>query len=340
MNIDKLNIVILCGGSGKRLFPLSTEERPKQFLKILPHNGTYISLIEKTIIRCKNIVHREIYCLTDIKYKNNFDDLVTKYNIKLIFEPAKKGTTSAITLALRELNKFNEDPVLFVPSDHFILADDEFSRSIQKSVDNLNSEIIIYGIEASYPETGFGYIQINDQLSDNLYSLECFKEKPNYELAIKYVQQNKSKPTWFFNSGMILSKVEVLLDEIKVHCPFTHPYILSGEVDDYLKLDEVAIDIALLEKTKNIRLWKTDALGWNDIGSWKSYYEILSPQNNTNNLVISDQSKIISSKNNLVINHSPYKINLLGLENIGVIVSDNEILVLNLDYSQKVKDLV
>lgn len=337
---DNLNIVILCGGSGKRLFPLSTEERPKQFLKIIPHNGSYISLIEKTILRCKNIKHKNIYCLTDIKYKNNFQELIEKYNIQLIYEPAKKGTTAAITLALLELYPYNQDPILFVPADHFILADQEFSKSIEKSVESLANEIIIYGIEATYPETGFGYIQINQKITPNLYTLKCFKEKPSYEIASKYVYENKKEPTWFFNSGMILCKIKILLDEIKLYCPFIYPYIKTKHIDEYLKLEEVAIDISLLEKTKNIRLWKTDALGWNDIGSWKSYYQILSTQSKSNNLVISDHSKILSSKNNLVINHSPYKINLLGLENIGVIVSDNEILVLNLDYSQKVKDLV
>src|SRR5579883_2881456 len=107
---SSLNIIILCGGSGKRLYPLSTEDMPKQFLKIIPYNNTHISLLEKTIIRLLNIPHKAIYCCTDVKYFHFFKPLIEKYNIQLICEPSKRGTTSAVCLSTLSIH--HNDAVL------------------------------------------------------------------------------------------------------------------------------------------------------------------------------------------------------------------------------------
>lgn len=325
-----MRTVILCGGSGTRLWPISTNKLPKQFIKIFENE----SLFEKTIKRNKSDSFTIIA-------NSNHQDLVKNSlpdNALALYEEVGRNTAPAIALAC--LFAEPEEILLVVPSDHLINKQDNYTQAIaQAKAFAQEDKLVTFGIQPTHPETGYGYIEANgnDVLS--------FKEKPDLETAKSYL----AKGNYFWNSGMFCFKAKVFLEELKEHAPDIYEICarLHSKITDknhiVLKEEKLkqirseSIDYAVMEKSKRVKVIPSD-LGWSDLGSFDSLYEHLAldtdKNTKTKNLVS------IDSQNNLIINELDSPIALFDVENMIIVNTKEGVLFGKRGESQKVKDLL
>lgn len=337
-------VVILCGGTGPRLWPLSRVDKPKQFLKLFSNN----SLLKDTFLRAQKIVPKKnIFVISNHKYlsliKEDLKNLVLTQNI--ISEPEKKNTALAILYASAIIQKIDPDAIITtMPSDHFIGQINNFKKDLQLAVKNANNKYIVtLGIKPNNPSTSFGYIFTNSR-----HEVLKFIEKPNLLNAQKFIQ----KDNCFWNSGIYTFKFETLISEFRQHSPQYLP--LFNKIQQNLNQPKIiekiysispslAIDTAISEKSRRLFLIPV-SFSWNDVGEWKSIYQQLSKDSNqiailnknTNHIEINSQNCLISStkKNKLI--------GLVDINNLAIIDTDDALLIcnINLDGSYHVRDLV
>ena len=270
--------IILAGGSGSRLWPLSREMYPKQLLNF----DDNLSLLQKTFIRLNNFTQAsDIVTVTNVKHYQDIKlqlNKLDKSNV-VIAEPLGKNTAPAIacTLEYFKQNDGGDDVVLIVPSDHLIKDFDGFNRTVLEG-EKLAKEgyIVTFGIKPSYPETGYGYIKTLKPLQTG-YKVEKFVEKPDYETAKSYIESGN----YYWNGGIFMAKISVLLDEFKKYQP--EIFKILGSLDFskdkkinyniYESMPSISIDYAIMEKSEKIALVKLQS-DWNDLGSWQSFYDV------------------------------------------------------------------
>ena len=323
--------VILAGGSGTRFWPMSTHENPKQFLKIVDD----LSLIKTTYNRLLKISSEDkIFIITSKKYVDKINDEINSANI--IVEPSPKNTAPAIYLAAKHIFSINNNAKLaFYPSDHYIKDENNFYKTIEhinKYLDINNNAILSIGIQPNYPATGYGYISYNEEINPykNIYKVDLFTEKPNSIQAEELIQKKSN----LWNAGMFFFYANTIIKEIeKYNFEFKNNNNIDTDWDNY---PNISIDYAVMEKTDNCYCIRGDFI-WSDVGSWKTLYELLDKNSDLN--VISGNAVLHNSKNNLII--SPNKLTaVVGLDNIAVINIDNTTLVISLDKSDELKELV
>lgn len=343
--------VILAGGSGTRLWPLSRSSYPKQFLRLLNEH----SLLQNTLLRLRNLdlpfVEPIIICGEEHRFI--VAEQLREINIlsaDIILEPIGRNTAPAITLAaLHAQKKYQQQSVrLFVLSaDHEIQNHEAFKFSIGQAYDYLNiSPIVIFGIKPTYPEIGYGYIKYSASLdSQSIYHVDDFVEKPDLETAKEYL----SLGHYAWNSGMFmfdLVEFFILIDqyasEIKKSCIKAYEqaetdldFIRIG-IDEFKQCTDISIDYALIEKMADLVMVELDA-GWSDIGSWSALWDIHEKDENKN--VIKGDVIQLYSKNNLVYAQDKL-VSLLGIENLIVVETKDALLIANKTYMQNVKDIV
>lgn len=336
-----MKAVILAGGNGSRLWPLSNDKYPKQLLSFFDDNE---SLLQKTYLRLKNIVKSDdILTITNSKHFPNVKSQLEKISkTDVIAEPLSKNTAPAIFCTLKYFldNDIPDDEIVLVsPSDHLIKDYNLFA----KSVDNAKKlaergYIVTFGVKPSYPESGYGYVKVDTVLGSG-YKVEKFVEKPNLELANKYIKDNK----YFWNSGMFMGKISTFMKEFSINAQeiyryfdklnFTYESTMSKEI--YEKMPSISIDYAIMEKSQNIALVELKS-DWSDLGSWHALYNLKEKDKNGNVVfgnVITENIKnsLIYSAKNLVATTS--------IENLAIINTDNTTVILPLDKSQMVKNL-
>ena len=334
-----MKAIILAGGSGSRLWPLSREMSPKQLMKI---DSDY-SLLQQTLIRLKNIDDiDEIIAVSNIK---NYSDVKLqlasiKPDIKIIAEPATKNTAPAIASAISYLRQANYDGnVLIVPSDHLIKDDIKLIDSIKNAQKLANDNYIVtFGVKPQYPETGFGYIKISDELN-NGYVVEKFIEKPDFNSAEKYMNDSK----YYWNGGIFLANISVLTEEYKKYCPQIHEAMTHIDFSNNLKIDysiyenlpSISIDYAIMEKSDKIALTELKS-DWKDVGSWQSLYEV--KQKDVNGNVLNGKVVTNNVKNSLIYSQKEL-VAVSGLEDIILVETEDAIMACNRKNTQDVKDL-
>ena len=369
--MDKVAL-IMAGGSGTRFWPLSTSEKPKQFLDLVSEK----TMIKETIDRIKELVPTDrIFISTNIKY---FDiikkELPEISDRNIIFEPMARDTAACIGYAACIIKKIFENSIMAVlPSDHLIEKESEFLESLEFAFREAEkNKIVTLGIKPTYAETGYGYIEYvdrkksKDEKKDNCekaetkekfksYKVKKFREKPNKELAEKYIEQGN----YLWNSGMFLWKTEFILYEIKKHME-THKIVLEniekmlenvdlnevyGEKlsnfvkDEFEKFEKISIDFGVMEHTKSVSVIPVD-IGWNDVGNFKSLEDIF-PKDENSNVIRTDCFEQIESEGNIVINKENDKIiATIGIENIVIVNTKDALLVCHKDKSQEVKKIL
>lgn len=331
--------LILAGGSGSRLWPLSRELYPKQLLNIQNTE----SLLQATFLRLKESISSEnIISMTGVKHLSNVKyQLSTIANNPVVLsEPISKNTAPAIVLGAKYISDTTgEDPViLVVPSDHMIKDTKAFSQTVREGEKIAKQgSIVTFGIKPSYPETGYGYIKIkNDKVGDG-FKVDKFVEKPNLELAEEYVKDGVS----YWNSGIFMFKASVLLNEVKKCAPdifdklSNFDFTNSSEIPytEFDKMPSISIDYAIMEKSDNIVLVQLKS-DWNDLGSWKSIYDVSKKDENGNVKIghVIDEG----SKNSFVYSSSKL-VATIGLEDIILVETEDAILACKADKSQDVK---
>ncbi|MDY6462183.1 mannose-1-phosphate guanylyltransferase/mannose-6-phosphate isomerase [Acinetobacter faecalis] len=343
--------VILAGGSGTRLWPLSRSSYPKQFLRLL--NG--YSLLQNTILRLRKMKISFVAPIVICGEEHRFivAEQLREIGISesdVILEPIGRNTAPAITLAaLHAQNKYLTDDVqLFVLSaDHEIKDIPQFELCINKAKIGLkHSPVVIFGITPKYPETGYGYINFSESNLDQGISLvQDFVEKPNLEIAQVYL----AKGHYAWNSGMFmfdLSQFLVLMkkyaDNVLVNAKLSYDQAKSDldfiriDAASFTQCDNISIDYALMEKLDNLLMVQLDA-GWSDIGSWSALWDI-HPKDEQKNVLHGDVVQV-DSQYNLVYAKSKL-VSLLGVENLVVVETKDALLIANKDSVQNVKDIV
>ena len=332
--------IILAGGSGSRLWPLSRELYPKQLIAI---NGEE-SLLQSTCKRVQTFTNDEnIISITNIKHANDVKFQLTKYAPKsqILAEPMAKNTAPAIACGLQYIKQKSnaDDLVIIMPSDHLIINNDAFIKTVEKAKELANKNFIVtFGIKPTYPETGYGYIKIADKLEKG-FRVERFVEKPNKETAQRYYTDNK----YYWNGGIFMAKVSVLLNEIKTHSPEIFDNIqkldfsqnISLPFGIYENMPAISIDYAVMEKSDKIALVELES-DWNDLGSWQALYNIKDKDENGNVL---NGNVITNNVSNSLIYSSKKLVTASGLDNIILVETEDAVMACNKDNSQDVKTL-
>lgn len=349
---DNIFGVILAGGSGSRLWPLSRELYPKQLIKLDGDN----TLFQSTFLRMSQFVPiPNILTITNIKHysdlKLQLGKVDTDFKSKFLVEPVGRNTSPAIGLAsfyiMNTLAENEADPIMVVaPSDHIIKDSGSFVEAVKKGIKLAeNGYIATLGVEPDKPDTGYGYICTvrDDKLSeivDNVFKVVEFKEKPNLEEAKIYIQQKN----YYWNSGIFIFKASVLIDELNKYAHDIYKQLSkmtikdkspSVDYNDYVQLQDISIDYSVMEKSDLITLVPLDS-GWNDLGSWESIYEFAEKDENQN--YRSGNSIDINSKNSLIYSTSKL-VTTVGLKDTIVVETDDAILVCDKAQAQDVKKI-
>lgn len=332
--------IILAGGSGSRLWPLSRELYPKQLLNL----NSDKSLLQSTFERLKNCMPKEnIINITNTKHLSNVRMQLSNITDSpvILSEPVAKNTAPAIVVAVKYImQKSNSDPVIIaVPSDQFIKNNEKFYETVKKG-EKLAQDgfLVTFGIKPAYPETGYGYINTSEKLGDG-FKVKEFIEKPDLETAKKYLQDG----THFWNSGIFMFKASTLIKEIEKHAAniakITEEIYFSQSDEipfiTFDKMPSISIDYALMEKSDKIALVKLES-DWNDLGSWQSIYDVSKKDENGNVFIGHVLDK--DSKNSFVYASSKL-VATIGLEDTIIVETEDAILACKKDQAQNVKHI-
>ena len=272
--------VLLAGGIGSRLWPVSRERYPKQLVKFIGED----SLVQATARRLLGVHEPEnlrVVCGGEHRHEieRHLEEIGIVPGGKVIAEPCGRNTAPAILLAVLKVLKGEDDALICIfPADHMIGDVPGFQEKLKSAVQLAeDGYVVTFGISPNFPETGYGYIEGAGEVAHGALMTRRFVEKPDYETAQKYVDAGN----FFWNSGMFAFRASVILDEFKTY----QPGLLDGmqrldldrgeiDADEYARLDNISIDYAIMEKTKKGVVLPSD-FGWSDIGTWKSLYDFL-----------------------------------------------------------------
>ena len=346
-----LQPIILCGGSGSRLWPLSRETFPKQFLSLIGNNDK--SLLQNTILRLqklKNIESPILIC--NEKHRFIVAEQVRDIGIKpksIILEHEGRNTAPAVAVgAIRSKKDFKDSILLVLSSDHFIQDVDKYIEVIEQGYKTASlGKLVTFGIIPSSPETGFGYIESAEKLSDEIKpsSIIRFIEKPNIKLAKDFFLDKR----FSWNSGMFMFKSNTIINEFKKYAPeileLSIKALDSAKSDlDFLRLNKnhfskcskISIDNAIMEKTSLGSVLPLNA-GWSDIGSWEALWKNEEKDQNGNFV----DGKVISENiNNCYVKSEDRIIACVGVDDLVIIENNDSVLVAKKSDSQKVKSIV
>ena len=334
-----MKVIILAGGGGTRLFPMSRTCYPKQFLKIAGHKSLLVQTLERFMlfVRPEDIVvitNQDYYFFVKAELES-----CGAQGASIVCEPASRNTAPAIALAIKYCEDKLESGVnetLFVaPSDHIIKPAAEFAQLVQAAAKAAGcTDIITLGVKPDKPETGYGYINAYKDESC-AYTVKSFKEKPDSATAQQYLHDG----SYFWNAGLFAFSISAMKHELKAYCPdIMHLYSLPYEemLENFHKMPQISIDYAVMEKSQHVKMLPL-TIYWNDIGSWDALYDVLEKDDFGN--TASGSTCDINCTNTMLISNNKL-VAAIGLDNISVIETADAILVAKRGDGQQVKELV
>ncbi len=330
--------IILCGGSGKRLWPLSRENYSKQFLKLYGEN----SLLQETFLRTRKIIPQKNILL--VTTKNNYFNVLNQIREiekdfsekQIVVEPQAQNTAPAVALAVQYLVEKLEikphSPILIAYADHYMKEVDGYLKAVKNAMEKVGDNLGTIGIKPTSPHTGFGYIKKGEDMGI-YFQVDEFKEKPNLRTAQKYLNSGN----YLWNSGIYVFNAQVFLEEIKQHAPAISKVIQPGfqyAQNNYSQMPNTSIDYALSEKSQRMVVFEGN-FSWRDIGSYDNLAEIVPEQKKQ----LSRQIDIDSS-NVFGYSESGKLIATIGIDNVNIVESADSILVQKKGMGEKTKELV
>jgi len=338
--------LIMAGGIGSRFWPRSKEKTPKQLLKIFGDN----TMIQDTVARLNGVIPNEnIFVITNKVQREEIIKQLPGVPIKNILEePFGRNTAACIGLASVMMEEKSKDAVTIVlPADHIIRDKISFHNTLKSAAKFANESkgLVTIGIIPTRPETGYGYIQIDDSIvTENIHKVLTFAEKPNYATAVRFLESGD----FLWNSGMFIWRIDSILEEIRKYMPELYEGLETikksmyapnfGEVlsNVYGQLKNISIDYGIMEKSQKVFLTKGD-FSWNDVGSWEEVY-LLSEKNEDGNVIV---GKVFTDMTSESYIYSPDKFTaVIGAENFIVINTDDALLICRRDKTQDVKKII
>ncbi|MBI9054986.1 MAG: NTP transferase domain-containing protein [Bacteroidales bacterium] len=344
--------VIMAGGVGSRFWPLSRQNKPKQFLDIL---GTGRTLLQMTLDRFKSICPVEnIYIVTSQLYKETILEQLPEINSEqILLEPVRRNTAPCIAYANYKIFKKNPNAnIVTAPSDHLILKETKFKKVIKEGLQFVsdNNALLTLGITPSRPETGYGYIQVNGKKNipdnKNINTVKTFTEKPNKEMAKVFYESGE----FFWNAGIFIWSLKSIMTAFEKHLPEID--LLFQEGLDYYDTDKetdfitevysesknISIDYGIMEKAENVFVYCSD-FGWADLGTWGSLYENRQKDKNKNTII--GKNVFTYNTQNCIVNMPEEKLVVMeGLDDFIVVESDGILLICKKENEQDIKQYV
>lgn len=342
--------VILAGGSGTRLWPISRHEFPKQFAPILGNNEH--TLFQKAVLRTRSIPGVQapiIICNQEhLQLASSQLNQLGIFDAKILVEPVGRNTAPAITCAALYAQSLADNPTLLIlPADHVIADEAQFIMTVNIAAQYaLEDRLICFGIKPTTPETGYGYIKIGAKLAgDNAYTIDKFVEKPNLELATSYVNSGN----YFWNGGIFMFAAAAFLQEMQFYAPdifaaceaviqstkLTHNPVTLAALE-FAACRSDSIDYAVLEQTKKAIVVPLDAK-WSDVGSWVALWQQLAKDEAANVLV---GDVVVANAQNSYIHATKRKIVAIGVKDHIIVETDDVVLVVPKNQAHNLRQIV
>lgn len=339
----------MAGGIGSRFWPMSTIERPKQFVDVL---GTGRTFIQMTLDRFKGIIPPEnIWVVTSQTYRDVVSEQLPEIpEGNILLEPCRRNTAPCIAYASWRIKSIDAKATIVVsPSDHLVLDVAEFQRVIKSSLDFASDSdaIVTLGMKPTRPETGYGYIQADlsypSVRNKEIFRVDAFREKPDLATATKYITQ----PYMLWNSGIFIWNVSTIVNALRVHAPEINdifenllPVYGTAEEQDTInqefpKCESISVDYAILEKSDEIYCFPA-SFGWSDLGTWGSLRENVTRDRN-GNAIIGDNVSTYESRNCVIHCSQERKVVVQGLDGYIVAEKDKTLLICKLSEEQRIK---
>lgn len=341
--------VIMGGGIGSRFWPFSRESYPKQFLDFF---GTGRSLLQMTFDRFSKIIPLEnIYIVTNEAYAGLIKEQLPELKEKqILLEPARRNTAPCIAYATYHIKACNPNAnIVVAPSDHLILKEDVFLKDVQQSLEFVknNKALVTLGIKPSRPETGYGYIQSDEQTLNGFTKVKTFTEKPNQELAKVFMESGE----FFWNSGLFVWNVNAILEAFSKFLPdiasrfdlgkdkFNTPEEREFIQENFPYCLNISIDYGIMEKADNVYMLCVD-FGWADLGTWGSLFD-LAPKDEQNNAPLKSKTLMYESTNNIVALENQKRLAVIqGIHDCIIAESGNVLLICKKEDEQRIKQFV
>ena len=337
--------VIMAGGSGERLWPLSRHRRPKQLLPLIQGK----SLLELAVARLEGLFEPDnILIVTSADYADAVAEVlpgIPRRNI--IGEPSGRDTANAVCLGACIVCQRDPDATMAVfTADHIIRPQDCFAQAVQtacQAVESWPQSLATFGIRPTWPHTGLGYIQRSDRLADSVYRVRAFREKPDHATARRYVESGE----YYWNSGMFVWQAQTILATLGEHLPASvrllqsalkSPRPAEALAEAYPKLEKISIDFAVMEKAGDVIVVELGC-EWLDVGSWPALAGV-SEIDEDGNAVVARRTALLDSERNILVSEDDHLIAVLGMDDCIVVHSQDATLICHSSESQRIKELV
>jgi mannose-1-phosphate guanylyltransferase len=348
MNNNNYYAILMAGGVGSRFWPVSTSKFPKQFHDML---GTGDTLIQKTFSRLSNLIPKEnIFILTNEAYNDLvLEQLPEVTQRQVVLEPAMRNTAPCILYASLKIQKENPDAVMIVaPSDHWIEDEQAFTNNVKEAFDYCvkNDALMTLGIQPTFPNTGYGYIEFDNTIVDTIKDVRQFREKPDYATAKEFIAQGN----FLWNAGIFMWSAKSVVSAFQKFQPSLYELFEKGIgayntpkeaefiKENYPKADDVSVDYAIMESAKNVHVSKA-TFDWNDLGTWGSLYEKLEKDSN-NNASVNAKLLAEDATGNMIRTATDKLVVVDGLKDYIVVDKEDVLMIYPKSKEQDIKQIV